>query len=153
GFGAAGVVGWPVPHALPLAAHLRTDRPEPVLTLETETDVDQLGFVAARQPDTATIRTWEVAGTAHTDQSILDYDAASEAVWHPSVRPLDYAAACGRVNDGQLRYVVHKAIDSLVAWVDNAAPAARSPRFLLTGAKIERDYIGDAMGGFRTPAI
>jgi hypothetical protein len=150
GYGAATALGWG-DSSSPHAARLRTDRPEPVLTLETETDLDDLGFGYVAQPDTATLRTWEVAGTAQRDRDVVAYDAASTAVWNPAPVPRN---ACGSINDGQLRVVVNKALDSLVSWVDNADPPAHSPRF--TAARngvIARDFFGNAMGGIRTPAV
>jgi len=48
----------------------------PVLQFLTETDLfGVLGFHRARQDDSDRLRTWEVAGTAHADRSILDYNA------------------------------------------------------------------------------
>jgi len=45
-----------------------------VLTFETETDVLDLDHLAARQPDSAHFRDWEVAGTAHADTYITPVD-------------------------------------------------------------------------------
>jgi hypothetical protein len=149
GFDAAPVAGWGTPDSVH-AARLRVDRPEPVLTLETETDVDELAFALVTQPDTATLRTWEVAGTAQTDRGVVAYDTASAAVWNPGpVAP----NTCGRINDGQLSYVVNKALASLAAWVDNDDTPAHSPRFTTRYAKVVRDFFYNAMGGIRTPAV
>src|SRR5262245_57628656 len=51
----------------PTPAFIRDDLHVPVLTFETETDLLGLGFIRARQPDTAHLHVWEVAGTAHGD--------------------------------------------------------------------------------------
>ena len=58
---------------MPRGAHIRDDLDDPVMQVETETDLFGLGFYAARQPDTEMLRTWEIAGTAHADQCTLDY--------------------------------------------------------------------------------
>src|SRR5215469_862340 len=60
----------------PSPAHIRADLGVPVFQFETESDVLGLApgtppFSAAREPDTAKLRTWEVAGTAHADQYLL----------------------------------------------------------------------------------
>ena len=46
---------------------IRTDVDVPVLMFETESDLVNLWYASARQPDTRRIRTWEVAGTSHYD--------------------------------------------------------------------------------------
>jgi hypothetical protein len=51
---------------------LRDDLDVPVLVLQTETDVlGHLDYLPARQPDSDLFRTWEVAGTAHADRSLV----------------------------------------------------------------------------------
>ena len=81
---------------MPKIAHIRADLRRPVMTIETETDVFALGYYQARQPDSPFLRTWEMAGTAHDDQSALDYYVASAHEWYrpdqdpdrgPTVRP------------------------------------------------------------------
>ena len=51
----------------PSNLRIRTDLDVPVFMFETQTDLIELGYAAARQPNTARIRTWEVAGTSHAD--------------------------------------------------------------------------------------
>jgi hypothetical protein len=46
---------------------IRPDLNAPVLQYEIERASSVLVFLPARQPDTETVRTWEVAGTAHAD--------------------------------------------------------------------------------------
>jgi hypothetical protein len=79
-------------------ARIRDDLEEPVLQFITETDLfGVLGFHGARQEDGDALRTWEVAGTAHADRSILDYGAemAQEVAGG-----FDLAAQCGSINEG-----------------------------------------------------
>ena len=47
--------------------HIRTDLKVPVFMSETQTDLIQLGYAPAQQPNTDKIRTWEIAGTSHAD--------------------------------------------------------------------------------------
>ncbi|GGN20253.1 hypothetical protein GCM10011578_050660 [Streptomyces fuscichromogenes] len=55
---------------VPDGFHISTDLRVPILVFETETDLVKLGYLAARQPDSARFRLWEVAGTAHADTYI-----------------------------------------------------------------------------------
>ena len=58
---------------------VRDDLDVPVVQFETEIDlIGPLGFFRARQEDTDLLRTWEVAGAAHADQAILDYNAGDD---------------------------------------------------------------------------
>jgi hypothetical protein len=138
--------------AVPPVVAIRTDLAEPVLQFETETDLVRLGFVAARQPDTATVATWEVAGTAHADQSTLDYGAASGAAWD-SPGGFDPSAMCGAVNTGPQGPVLRAALAALRAWVVEGTPPPPSPRLEVTGGAIARDADGIAIGGIRTPPV
>jgi hypothetical protein len=51
---------------LGLGGRLRTDLGVKVFKVDTETDLLSLGEVAARQPDSDHLRTWEVAGASHS---------------------------------------------------------------------------------------
>ena len=51
----------------PNPTRIRDDVGVPVLTFETETDLEVLHYLGARQPDSKDFRLWEVAGTAHAD--------------------------------------------------------------------------------------
>src|SRR5581483_80234 len=50
---------------------IRTDSKVPVFMFETQTDLIQLGYAPAQQPNTDRIRTWEVAGTSHADAYLV----------------------------------------------------------------------------------
>ena len=105
--------------------HIRDDMREPVLQFETETDMfGGLGFAAARQDDSDTLRTWEVAGTAHADQSILDYNAALAASFG-----LDLSEVCPVINDGPMAEVLRAAVAAVRTWVVDGEPAPTAPRF------------------------
>ena len=53
---------------------IRTDLKVPVFMFETQTDMIELGYAAAQQPNTDLIRTWEVAGTSHADAYLVGPD-------------------------------------------------------------------------------
>jgi hypothetical protein len=130
----------------------RTDLADPILWFQTETDVTR-GY-PARQPDTDRIVTWEVAGTAHADQSQLDYGEASGLVAYPDRELPDFESMCGgTLNQGPQPLVSQRAWSDLVRWVvDGTAPAA-SPLLEIQDDGIVRDELGIAVGGIRTPDV
>ncbi|MGH7438948.1 MAG: alpha/beta hydrolase domain-containing protein, partial [Polyangiaceae bacterium] len=167
--GANPIAGGPSP------ARIRTDLDVPVFQFETETDVPGFGgglggvagagFVAARQPDTPLLRTWEVAGTAHADAYLLDY---SQAYAPDAGAATDAAAAgdagdattglvngCGDINSGPQHWVEQRAISALDEWLrDGGAPASGEPLAMNdAGDGLARDLNGNALGGVRTPAV
>ena len=133
----SGVIGDPV--------LIRTDLDVPVLILETEGDLASvLDYQAARQDDTDRIRTWEVAGTAHADRTILG--------------PTADAVDCGvPINDGPQRFAVRAAVRALDTWVRTGEPPAAADRIALVDVDgspaIDRDADGNALGGLRLPQI
>jgi hypothetical protein len=138
--------------AQPGQMQIRTDLHQPVLQFETETDLFVLGFLPARQPDTETVRTWEVAGTSHADRTVLDYGVASGQRSVPGAN-FDLAAACGRVNEGPQTYVVRAAYAALDRWIRTGTPPPSAPRLQVTHDAVQRDEYGNALGGIRTPAV
>jgi hypothetical protein len=131
---------------------IRTDLGTPVLQFETETDLLGLGFLGARQPDSDTVRTWEVAGTAHADGSTLEYGRASARVWYDGP-DVDFRPLCGVENLGPGAPVLRAAFSALSAWVVDGTLPPTSPRILTAGDEIVVDALGNAVGGIRTPAV
>lgn len=126
------------------ATTFRTDGTEPVMDLQSESDVvGVLNSVAARQPDSDTFRLWEVAGTAHADRHLMGSIADS----------LD----CGvPVNDGPLHVVAKAAYRALGQWVSTGTPPRSAPRLALTAGgapAVARDADGIALEGVRTPPL
>ena len=141
---------------MPKVAHIRTDLRVPVLMLETETDLFGLGFYKALQPDTDRIRTWQMAGTAHADQSTLDYGIASGRQWDKTSVDSRLHQA---VREHQRRSrALHRA--RRVLRVERMG-RERQPRrrtspaikVIDDGSAIARDAHGNAIGGIRTPAV
>jgi hypothetical protein len=137
--------------ATPDVLAIRTDLDQPVLQFETETDVAR-GFEAARQDDSDSVVSWEVAGTAHADRGTLDYGVFSGQVWSPGT-DLDIEAECGVINDGPQAEVVRAGFDALAAWVTDGTAPPRTPRIEIEGGVVARDATGLALGGARTPAV
>lgn len=140
--------------AVPATTEIRTDLRVPVMMTETETDLFGLGFYPALQPDTDLIRTWEMSGTSHADQTTLDYGITSGRQWDTTSQVPDFTKLCGSVNDGPEQYIMRAAFAALGAWVSRGTPPPHSPPIQVTAAKaIARDAHGDALGGIRTPAV
>jgi hypothetical protein len=141
------------PEAVPDVARIRTDLDDPVLQFQTETDLfGIIDFHPARQPDTDRLRTWEVAGTAHADQSVLDYGIESGNEWRPGAT-IDFTEACGAINDGPQSLVQRAAIAALDDWVRGGEPPAEAEPLVVAGDALARDGRGIALGGVRTPAV
>lgn len=126
--------------------HIRDDIDEKVFQFQTETDVTgMLAFLPARQPDTDKLRTWEVAGTAHADQFILDFNASMAA---------EGSIQCPGANDGPQYQVIRAALHSLNAWIkDGTEPAIGQVLETDASGKSLRDEHGNALGGVRSPDV
>jgi hypothetical protein len=133
-------------------ARIRDDLDVPVLQFLTETDLfGVLGFHRARQNDSDRLRTWEVAGTAHADRSILDYNA--EMAREVAGGGFDLVAECGSINEGSQAHVLRAAVAALRTWVVDGDPPPQAPPLEVEGEAIARDERGIALGGIRTPAV
>ena len=135
----------------PLAVHsataghvrIRTDLDVPVFMLETQTDLIQLGYAAAQQPNTSKIRTWEVAGTSHADA----YEVG------PAASLLGCRTA---VNSGPQHQVAQAAFVAFLHWADNGTQPPSPKPFTLTSTDppaLALDAHGNVEGGVRTPAV
>jgi hypothetical protein len=135
-----------------------------VLTFETETDVVAVGFFAARQPDGPNVRTWEVAGSAHVDAYVVlvgPTDQGRSAVDTTHLPPVhttfDPIVACELpINAGPQHYVLSAALRRLATWVRSGrSPAPAPPLSVRPGfvPSLERDPLGNAVGGIRTPQV
>jgi len=123
------------------AVPIREDLEVPVMVLETETDlVGALDYLPARQPDSAHLRLWEVAGTAHADLF--------------QIGPYEELLGCPRpVNRGQQAYVVRAALRWLDGWARGGAAPPTAARLELDGRDFVRDEAGNSRGGVRTPVV
>jgi hypothetical protein len=144
--------------AIPEGGRIRTDLDVPVLLVEAEGDVRN-GYALARQPDTAEIRLWEVAGAAH----LSGYPSQAEPE-EAALTVLDPAKATGgplkcaqSINAGVLNPVVVAAVGGLEDWVSTGKAPKRAPRIDAdisgTTITINRDEHGFALGGLRTPLV
>lgn len=122
---------------------IRTDLKVPVFMSQTQTDLIELGYAPAQQPNTAKIRTWEIAGTAHADAYTVGAAASLLGCTTP-------------VNSGPQHNVVQAAFTAFDKWVDNGTPPPSPPPFKLSStdpATLALDAHGNVIGGVRTPAV
>ncbi|MEU4253432.1 alpha/beta hydrolase domain-containing protein [Amycolatopsis sp. NPDC026612] len=138
-----GVVG-------PLSARIRTDLGIPVFILQSETDV--ITSASVRQ-DTAQVRTWEVAGTAHADQYGLNlYNAANAR--DKSINGGAPTTCDKPINSMTFRYAENAAFRYLDRWArGGAAPPTATPISMLLNLIILRDGDQNALGGVRLPDL
>ncbi len=146
---------------------IRTDLGVPVLNFSTETDLYQLGYLWARQPDTKTFRGWEVPGTAHADSYTLGIGltdtgdgqgdvALFQSMLTPSAKPYGLFDCSSPVNGGQQTYALRSAVDALAKWVESGTPPPSMPRVPIgANQPSKRILAGNGMvkGGMRTPAV
>jgi hypothetical protein len=125
---------------------IRDDIAQKVFQFQTETDVTgMLAFLPARQPDSDRLRTWEVAGTAHADQFIVDFNASSAS---------DAAVTCDNANNGPSHFVINAALHSLDAWLrDGTEPPRGEPLQTHEDGTPMTDEHGNTVGGVRTPDV
>jgi len=149
--------------AASVAEQIRSDLRVPVIVLQTETDQALLGAGQVAQPDGDLLRNWELAGAAHGDTYLLIASGQDDGSLPAGrlarlVRPTDEIPFMGKtelpINSGlQHRYVACAALDHLDTWASRGSAPPASPRLNLTadGLDYNRDPLGIATGGIRTP--
>ncbi|CAN5143908.1 alpha/beta hydrolase domain-containing protein [soil metagenome] len=144
---------------------LRTDTTVPVLNFITETDLmtKRFGYLPARQPDHARLRTWEVAGTAHADTYVMgaspiDSGNATAAAMAEAIAPtcnLLGITLPGEINAApQHHYVMMAALSALNRWITNGEAPHAGTRLdvgVSKPATLVLDAAGNATGGIRSP--
>jgi Alpha/beta hydrolase domain len=150
---------------IPEGAQIRRDVDVPVLTFETEYDVDVLAFADARQPDSRNFRLWESAGTSHIDAytaaghslSDLGDGAAEAALLDPTNASRGLLGCAEPINAGGQHAVLMAALSHLDRWVRDGTAPPKVPRLKTTGSgetiELVRDELGIARGGIRTPIV
>jgi hypothetical protein len=145
----------PFMNIMPFGSHsLRADLPTPTLVLNSETEAPW--YLTARQPDTATFRFWEMAGTAHLSDGVGEETEAAlarefgEAPSIPLIEPLE-----GPPNSLSYEPVVDAALHHMWSWVAGGEPPPVQDRLDFAGEPPElvRDEYGNATGGIRLPDL
>ncbi len=143
GGGAIPISGGNIATGINGGVRIRDDIDVPVFLFETETDETLLRYFDARQPDSPHIRLWDVAGAAHADAFIVGGNAG-------------IVGCKGAINTAPTHYVVAAALNQLDEWLRTGVPPASAPRLKVTIVKgaptLERDALGNALGGVRTAA-
>lgn len=143
GGGAIPISGGDISSGITGGIRIRDDIDVPVFLLETETDETFLGYFAARQPDSAHIRLWDVAGAAHADAYLLGGNAS-------------ILSCKGAINTAPTHYIVASALDQLDRWIRTGTPPPPAPRMKIATVKgsvtVQRNSLGNAIGGVRTAA-
>lgn len=150
------------------AVRFRPNIGVPLLTVITETDLIgglRQGYYLARQADSATVRTWEIPGTAHADNYTIKVGFIDTGF-----APLDQLVAAYAPTDvlmgqqlahcinfaPQHHYVLQAAIAALHRWVRTGELAPVAAGIELTDAdppQLVVDVNGIAEGGVRTPWV
>jgi hypothetical protein len=128
---------------------VRTDLGAPAFKVQSETEAIfiALGF-GSLQPDSDTLRTWQVAGAAHADRTFLENVVAN--AMRDSI-PTAPPGSCTFPEGSQVRFyhVGNAAHDHLVRWVEDGTPPPTAPLIETIGPFIARDELGLALGGIR----
>lgn len=147
----------------PDLVYIRTDIPEPVITLQAEGDVLWATSNGDRQPDSEGYRLWEVAGAAHSDlytgsekgsQDKGDDPAVADVLAVSNVVPP--LLVCSRdVNDGPAHWVAKAALAAMNDWIATGVAAPSAPLLELNADRsgFELDNLGNARGGIRTSYV
>ena len=130
--------------------------------LQTETDQVLLGGGQIGQPDSDLLRSWELAGAAHADTYLMVASGQDDGAM-PAERMAELTRPTTTIvlgtteipiNSGlQHHYVACAALERLDDWAGGGAAPPASPRLELSadGADLQRDALGLATGGIRTP--
>ena len=144
-----------------LGGKIRTDLSTPVWKVSTEYDVIQ-SEAAARQPDTPTIRLWEVAGTSHVDYHLRQSREPLDLRDNGSSSAATLAPTCGVPTLGTrvpTQYVLAAAYAHLVRWITKGTPPPTAPPMEIDSigagnrAVVKRDSLGLGLGGIRLAEV
>ncbi len=134
---------------LPGTAAIRADTQVPVFLIQSEADVSLMSG-SSKQVDSDKIRQWEVAGSAHADQYLLDnigLVSGREVGWTPP-------RCLNAVNNMPFYMAQIAAYHHLKEWMLHGTPPPLAPRIARNAlGGLKRDADGNGMGGLRLPDI
>jgi len=149
----------------PYPAFIRPDFPEPVIDFETEGDVAGRADrpVAVPNPDADNFRLWEVPGNAHFDaygvvkgpEDKGDDPGVAQVIEFNSPIASGLIECDSPINDGPGHWVIKAAVNALDHWIRTGEPAPSAERLIRLADQpdVERDALGNAVGGIRTPYV
>jgi len=151
----------------PPVVFFRPDLGVPVLDVETETDLLELGYLSATQADSRGFRLWELAGTSHADNYETNLGAGDNG--SGAEGPVEFdamlsppAGAAGvtcatPINTGEEHYVLDAAQYRLNRWVKTGQAPPAPPLLKVNTSTSPPSFVTDANGnvegGVRTPAV
>ncbi len=132
------------------AVQIRDDMAAKVFEFQTEGDVlGKRGYFLARQPNSDNHHCWEVAGTAHADQYILDFNMKN-----PEAKSFWNSMGGVKFNNGPQHLVIKAALAALNQWlIDDTTPPEAEPLVVNADGSAVTDEHGNILGGVRTPAV
>lgn len=135
--------------SLPSSTALRSDTRVPIFMLQSEWDAS-LGSATSKQVDTDKLRHWEVAGTSHADQYLLDsigQVSDREVGWTPP--------QCTRAYNSAPFYMVQSAaLHHLKEWIVQGTLPPVAPRMQRDFfGSLKKDKDGNVIGGLRLPEL
>jgi hypothetical protein len=129
---------------------IRDDGGVPILVLCSESEA--MHNYPVRQPDSATFRFWEMAGSAHASSELraeMEAVFARDGLGDALPAPAEQSAV-------HWSYVRDAALGRLVEWIDTGRPPRSFPPIEIEPgdpAQIRRDEHGNARGGIRLPDV
>jgi hypothetical protein len=149
----AGVYDGFVLHGMFGNTTLRTDIATPAWKLQSETDAVGFAGPPTTQPDSDTVRTWEVAGTTHGDWKLIVEHGPlriRDVGGPPDDYPPNGPTLCAGPTFSRIPFHLTQAAayDLLVRWVATGRRPPQAPRI---GLPVVRDEHGNALGGIRLP--
>ncbi len=171
GGGGAALRQSPLPAvAVPTPNRIRDDLNVPVIFVQSEAEVRTAALNGVRQDDSALVRWWEVAGSAHYDQYSFTNsfrvdngnDRAIFQEWfasmrNPTAQPIPGLITCpSPINTGPRTFVMRAAIRALDNWIMSGTPAPSGGRLEIASLApfaFALDAQGNVLGGIRHPAV
>ncbi|WP_157263985.1 alpha/beta hydrolase domain-containing protein [Azohydromonas aeria] len=132
----------------------RTDVSTPMMRIISETELMLYGLGATRQPDSPTLREWEIAGAAHVDYWWVQYRQGLAV--RDKLTPPSLTCEPEPASHVPLRYVLNSGYHHLSRWVLKGIEPPRAEPILMTSvnpAVIPRDGNGLSYGGIRQAEV
>lgn len=137
-----------------LGGPFRTTVRAPMMRIISETELVLYGLGATRQPDSPTLREWEIAGAAHVDYWWVQHRQG--VAIRDKMTPPSLACDPEPASHVPLRYVLNAGYHHLSQWVLKGIEPPRAEPIRMTSvtpAVIPRDANGLSYGGIRQAEV
>ena len=131
---------------------------EPYIAVQTESENNDLGNDVVRQPDSDDpnfkYRIFDIPGATHDClQTMQNYYREDPDQYDLGI-VLTYPAKSGNPNNYPSKFVFHRACDMMYRWAEENEVPIKLPRIEIGfNDQNVRDFDGNAVGGWRLPAI